>query len=99
MPLSSINPKLTKTWPRLQAHFNELKEDHFYDYFKKDNERANKFSISWNKFYFDFSKNKINVKLPHWSNSAFTYPVPVNMDTTLNNTDLKLKLFDPLINK
>ena len=46
MPLSSINPKLTKTWPRLQAHFNELKEDHFYDYFKKDNERANKFSIS-----------------------------------------------------
>ena len=62
MPLSSINPKLTKTWPRLQAHFNEIKEDHFYDYFKKDDGRADKFSISWNKFYFDYSKNKINVK-------------------------------------
>ena len=62
MPLSSINPKLTKAWPRLQSHFNEIKEDHFYDYFKKDNRRADKFSISWNKFYFDFSKNKINVK-------------------------------------
>ena len=62
MPLSSINPKLTKTWPRLQAHFNEIKEDHFYDYFKKDDGRADKFSISWNRFYFDFSKNKINVK-------------------------------------
>ena len=62
MPLSYINPKLTKTWPRLQAHFNEIKEDHFYDYFKKDDGIADKFSISWNKFYFDYSKNKINVK-------------------------------------
>ena len=62
MPLSSINPKLTKTWPRLQSHFNEIKEDYFNDYFKKDNRRAERFSISWNKFYFDFSKNKINVK-------------------------------------
>ena len=62
MSLTSINPKLTKAWPKLQAHFNEIKEDHFYDYFKKDNRRADKFSVSWNKFYFDFSKNKINVK-------------------------------------
>ena len=62
MPLNSINPKLTKAWSKLQDHFNELEGNHFYDYFKKDSERANKFSISWNKFYFDFSKNKINVK-------------------------------------
>ena len=59
MSLTSINPKLTKAWPKLQAHFNELKKDHFCDYFKKDNGRANKFSISWGKFYLDFSKNKI----------------------------------------
>ena len=32
--------QINQTWPRLQAHFNELKEDHFYDYFKKDNERV-----------------------------------------------------------
>jgi glucose-6-phosphate isomerase len=62
MSLTSINPKLTKAWPKLQAHFNQLKNDHFYDYFKKDNGRADKFSISWNKFYFDYSKNKINEK-------------------------------------
>ena len=62
MSLTSINPKLTKAWPKLQAHFNQLKNDHFYDYFKKDNRRAEKFSISWNKFYFDFSKNKIKGK-------------------------------------
>lgn len=62
MSLTSINPKLTKAWPKLQAHFNQLKNDHFYDYFKKDNGRADKFSISWNKFYFDYSKNKIKEK-------------------------------------
>ena len=46
MSLKSINPKLTKAWPKLQAHFNELKKDHFYDYFQKYKGRANKFSIS-----------------------------------------------------
>ena len=46
MSLKSINPKLTKAWPKLQAHFNELKKDHFYDYFQKDKGRADKFSIS-----------------------------------------------------
>ena len=61
MPLNSINPKLTKAWSKLQDHFNELKGNHFYDYFKKDSGRAHKFSISWNKFYFDFSKNT-NIK-------------------------------------
>ena len=36
-------------------------------------------------------KNKINVKLPHASNSALTYPVPVNIEIMLNKIVLKLK--------
>ena len=41
-------------------------------------------------------KNIINVKLPQESNSAFTYPVPVKIDTTLKNTDLKFSSAEPL---
>ena len=38
------------------------------------------------------AKNKVNGKLPQPSNSALTYPVPVNIEIVLKKTDLKLKL-------
>ena len=41
-------------------------------------------------------KKIINEKPPQLSNSAFTYPVPVKIEITLNNTDLKLNSSDLL---
>ena len=45
------------------------------------------------------SKNRIKVKLPQVSNSAFTYPVPVNIEIILNDIDLKFNSVTPLIVK
>ena len=34
-------------------------------------------------------KKNTRGKFPHWSKSFVTYPVPVNIDITLKDTDLK----------
>lgn len=59
MPLPKINPTTTISWKKLQEHFEELKSVHMKDLFAKDLERANKFTIKWDDFYVDFSKNRI----------------------------------------
>ena len=60
MSLKSINPTETKSWSKLQDHFNDIKETHINDYFTSNNDRANQLSITFDNFHFDFSKNKIN---------------------------------------
>ena len=45
------------------------------------------------------ARNKVNGKLPHPSNSALTYPVPVNIEIILKITNLKLNSFDLIIIK
>lgn len=62
MSLNSINPTSTKAWSELTEHFKNIKDVHINDYFKQDHDRVNNFTISWSKFYFDFSKNKIDNK-------------------------------------
>ena len=62
MSLNSINPTSTKAWSELTEHFKKIKDVHINDYFDQDNDRVNNFTISWGKFYFDFSKNKIDNK-------------------------------------
>ena len=62
MSLNSINPTSTKAWSKLTEHFKNIKDVHINDYFKQDHDRVNNFTISWGKFYFDFSKNKIDNK-------------------------------------
>ena len=62
MSLNSINPTSTKAWSELTEHFKNIKDVHINDYFKQDHDRVNNFTISWGKFYFDFSKNKIDNK-------------------------------------
>ncbi|MGA1225897.1 MAG: glucose-6-phosphate isomerase [Tamlana sp.] len=59
MSLPKINPTTTISWKKLQEHFEELKNVHMKDLFAKDLERANKFTIKWDDFYVDFSKNRI----------------------------------------
>ena len=50
----------SKAWSALQSHFQETKNDHVRDAFKKDPDRFKKFSISFNEILFDYSKNRIS---------------------------------------
>ncbi|MCL6293726.1 glucose-6-phosphate isomerase [Jejuia spongiicola] len=59
MPLPNINPTTTNSWEKLQEHFNKINNIHMKDLFAQDSERANKFTIKWDDFYVDFSKNRI----------------------------------------
>ncbi|MWW24587.1 glucose-6-phosphate isomerase [Algibacter lectus] len=59
MALPNINPTTTKSWKKLQAHFEAVKDVHMKDLFAEDKTRANKFTIKWDDFYVDFSKNRI----------------------------------------
>ncbi|MCM4155132.1 glucose-6-phosphate isomerase [Gramella sp. AN32] len=60
--MQNINPTHTNAWKNLQTHFEEIKNEHLRKLFKNDPERAKKLSISWEDFYVDFSKNRLNDK-------------------------------------
>ncbi|WP_299556738.1 glucose-6-phosphate isomerase [Seonamhaeicola sp.] len=59
MSLPTTNPTTTNAWGKLKAHFSEVQDLHMKDLFAQDAERANKFTIKWDDFYVDFSKNRI----------------------------------------
>lgn len=60
MALSTLNPTQTASWKKLEKHFAELKNVSMQEMFKEDNSRAAKFSILWNDFLIDYSKNIVN---------------------------------------
>ena len=60
MALKTINPKQTEAWKKLTKHFEHIKNHHLKDWFNQDKERAEKFTIKWEDFYFDYSKNRMN---------------------------------------
>jgi len=60
MALQSINPTTTKAWKKLEAHFEATKDHQIKDYFNTNSNRALDFSITWNDFLVDFSKNRIS---------------------------------------
>ncbi len=62
MALPTINPTTTRAWKLLENHFETIKSTHMKDMFAKDNNRANSFSIKWEDFYVDASKNRIDEK-------------------------------------
>ena len=45
------------------------------------------------------AKNNVKGKLPHPSNSAFTYPVPVKIEIVLKEIDLKLNSLPLVVNR
>ena len=47
-------------WIALQSHYQDTKNAHIRDAFKKDPDRFKKFSISFNDILFDYSKNRIS---------------------------------------
>ncbi len=62
MALPNINPKSTHAWKALEAHVLELKSIHLKQLFKQNENRAQDFSIKWNDFLVDFSKNQVTEK-------------------------------------
>ncbi|MGE5944048.1 MAG: glucose-6-phosphate isomerase [Flavobacteriales bacterium] len=59
MALPNINPTTTNSWKKLQEHYSKISNSHMKDLFAQDNMRANKFTIKWDDFYVDYSKNRI----------------------------------------
>ncbi len=57
MSLNTINPTETNAWQKLRTHFSEIEFQSIKDLFEKDAKRASTFSIEWDDFYVDFSKN------------------------------------------
>jgi glucose-6-phosphate isomerase len=78
--------QLTKsaTWRNLQKHYKKISEIHMRELFEKDPDRFNSFSIKFNDFLLDYSKNRItedtlnlllklvkDVKLKTWIRKMF----------------------------
>lgn len=59
MALKATNPTKTKSWKNLESHFYDVKNKHLKELFYSDANRANDFTIKWQDFYVDFSKNRI----------------------------------------
>jgi glucose-6-phosphate isomerase len=59
MALKNINPTQTKAWRKLKEHFTAVKDVHMMEWFNMDAERANRFTIKWDDFFVDYSKNRL----------------------------------------
>ncbi len=59
MALDTINPTETPAWKKLQAHYSEMQKASMKALFQADTSRAEKFSLKWNDFLVDYSKNII----------------------------------------
>ena len=57
--MKNINPTQTTAWKKLEKHFSDVQQLQLKEQFEKDSERASKFSIAWEDFYLDYSKNRI----------------------------------------
>ncbi|BFP41439.1 glucose-6-phosphate isomerase [Flavobacteriaceae bacterium GF1] len=60
MALPKIDPTTTKAWSNLATHYEEIKSQHLKSFFESDPQRAERFSIAWEDFYVDYSKNIVS---------------------------------------
>ena len=60
MALPNINPTSTNAWKKLNEHYADIKNVSMREMFSDDSKRAEKFSIQWNDFLIDYSKNIVN---------------------------------------
>ncbi|HLV92080.1 MAG TPA: hypothetical protein VKX34_03070 [Aequorivita sp.] len=56
------SPISTPSWKKLKAHFLTHSSVHMNELFEQDPERFEKFSIDFEDFFFDYSKNRITEK-------------------------------------
>jgi len=54
------NPNCPDAWEKLKSNYNILSKKSILELFSKDKDRAKNFSLSWEDFFIDFSKNRIN---------------------------------------
>src|SRR5690554_2631510 len=60
--LPSINPTTTESWKLLEKHFEEIKNRQMQHVFEEDPDRAQNFSLEWQEFLVDCSKNRMTDK-------------------------------------
>ncbi|WP_298151489.1 glucose-6-phosphate isomerase [Flavobacterium sp.] len=60
MPLENTNPTTTSAWKKLGEHYAEMKSVSMKRMFEEDADRPSKFSLKWNNFLIDYSKNIIS---------------------------------------
>jgi len=65
MGLPRINPTRTKTWKKLKAHHQAMKNRHLRDLFRRDPNRFSTFSARFDEILVDYSKNIINRETMH----------------------------------
>ncbi|MCW5514915.1 glucose-6-phosphate isomerase [Muriicola sp. Z0-33] len=59
MPLENTNPTKTAAWKKLKEHYEKNKSLHLKELFAADENRASKFTLKWEEFFVDYSKNRI----------------------------------------
>lgn len=57
--LKNINPLGTAAWKKLEQHFEGVKDIRMQNLFVEDTLRAGRYSIHWDSFLVDYSKNKV----------------------------------------
>lgn len=62
MPLPKIDPTQTESWKLLKAHYTKIKSKHLRSLFSEEPGRAIRFSIEWEDFLVDYSKNRVTQK-------------------------------------
>ena len=62
MALQRTDPTSLEVWHKLSKHFSDTKNTHLKELFALDGKRANNFTLRWNDFLVDYSKNKISRK-------------------------------------
>lgn len=60
MALKNINPTKTIAWEKLSTHFSNIKDFHLKEFFKNNSNRETDFTLNFEDFTLDFSKNRIN---------------------------------------
>lgn len=62
MALQHINPTHTQAWKELTSYFNGNSRITIKELFAKDPDRAKRFTLKWNDFTVDYTKNRITSK-------------------------------------
>ena len=69
--LKNINPTFTKSWTALEEHAAEWKSKPLVQLFEANQDRFDKFSVSWQNLLFDFSKTHFNTNTLQLFKSLF----------------------------
>lgn len=62
MSLEHTDPTTTTAWKKLQEHYNTTKDEHLKELFANNPNRATEFSLAWNDFFVDYSKNRVTTE-------------------------------------